>query len=106
MAEPWRLQRRDLCIPLGGGARGKLQGWLSRIVDRGLAQKTRAVDRITEPLSSKNKMADRRVLEIMPSGAELEVRIHSAPAQSRAKWVCKPGRMLIDLLLDRRINGG
>jgi hypothetical protein len=82
MAEPWRLPRRDLCIPLGGGARGKLQGWLSRIVDRGLAQKTRAVDRITEPLSSKNKMADRRVLEIMPSGAELEVRIHSAPAAS------------------------
>jgi len=82
MAEPWRLQRRDLCIPLGGGARGKLQGWLSRIVDRGLAQKTRAVDRITEPLSSKNKMADRRVLEIMPSGAELEVRIRLAPAES------------------------
>ena len=40
------------------------------------------------------------------SGAELKFRIHSPPAQSRAKWVCKPGRMLIDLLLDRRINGG
>ena len=49
--------------------------------------KTRAVDRITEPLSSKNKMADRRVLEIMPSGAELEVRIHSAPAASHTNSI-------------------
>jgi len=29
-------------------------------------KKTRAVDRMTEPPSSKKKMADRRVLEIMP----------------------------------------
>jgi hypothetical protein len=55
----------NLSIPLGGVARGKLQGWLSRIVDGGLAQKTRAVDRMTEPPSQRNKMAHRRVLEIM-----------------------------------------
>ena len=54
--------RDNLSRPLGGGARGKLQGWLSR----SLAQKTLAADRGTEPPSSKNKMADRRVLEIMP----------------------------------------
>ena len=32
-------------------------------------------------------MADRRVLEIMPSGAELEVRIHSAPAASHTNSI-------------------
>jgi len=36
------------------------------IVDRGLAKKNTGWDRMTEPPSSKNNMADRRVLEIMP----------------------------------------
>jgi hypothetical protein len=64
-------------------SRGRTRGF--PIVDRGLAKNTGG-DRMTEPPSSKNKMTDRRVLEICLSGAELEVRSHTAPSVSS----CKP----------------
>src|SRR6516165_3533649 len=62
---------RELPIRRGLAICHWMQGHLGEtsglaIVDRGLAKKTTGWDRMTEPPSSKNKMADRRVLEIMP----------------------------------------